>query len=481
MKVVTFIRVEHDMTRRTLFAVLLLLVVITGFAYYMFFSNNTLSHHKKTWLCFLEPSTDSGVEQVFIEAVNGSRVCPVLYSVSIRLRPGYRLKSARVGSSTFGKPSFKVLVDENATLRIETERIRVHVEILSNTTGSYAIINGVNVTLPYSLEVFYGDRISVTPLNTTNRIALNQTVTLIAQRDIALRLYFVNASSKTKRIDWRYTGRLPECDGVLVYSNARNATALVNGRNVTLPFCAKPPVLVRGVYKQQLNATHSLWLAWYWVDYGSERVWWSYGINGSTLKIRKPARVEIHYLLGLKDLPYVLRIDPVVFEDWFKEAPWNVSQDGGEIRIIGLNKTWWGEYIFFVIVVVPKEVGWLRVRVSGLPSLSTIYISPVLLLGQEYNGPAFAKYSTSGTVVVDINMTAFRLYWLAKSKGEKAVLKNWGNFKLDHEGIKTVEAAKNLKLKPAERLPNTGEQALLIVFYGRYSRAVSVSILGVAP
>jgi len=155
---------------------------------------------------------------------------------------------------------------------------------------------------------------------------------------------------------------------VLVAADVPNASAYVNGELVELPHVAPAPSVVEGVFEVPYNETHSYWLAWYWVEEENKTWWWSYGINGSKLCVEKPAKVTLHYVLGLKGLPYVAGV--IYPEDWnisycslydyYVENGWvkiNNSRPG-----VGCENCRWGD----LILELSDKYGYIYIEAEGV-------------------------------------------------------------------------------------------------------------------
>lgn len=482
-------------------ATVLALIVAAGL-YYVFLVNhpqNTPEKPRLSRLCYLEPSLDEGVERVFVRTLNGSRACPVMYSVEIRLKEGYRLRSATVGGKAFKGLKFNVLVSENETLKVETERIKIRVEILSNATGAYALVNGANVSLPYSLEVDYGEWLNVTPIEVVGLKPLNGTVILRPVEDISLKLYYINASSVVKGVDWRFNGSLPSCEGVLVYSNARLAWAIVDGRNVTLPYCASNSVEVEGSFELPLNKTHSLWLAWY----NASGTVYPY-FESEKIEV-KDGVVELHYVVGLRGLPYVARLDLALLRDWYEAYRWNVSVEDGWIRLTpGTYMQKWGLSIYgFVFIVLPDKANkvWVEIMVEKVETDRSIEaqveVTPLYLVGQKFCGAPCLAYPFNDTpkrIRASIDLRLVRTYWSVKKVWDESIGYRYPDYCLPDEFNSTLEnlvwkissiyfAHRTLDLQDIEWLPNTGETGLLISIdcYSRQIIPIKIRIIGVSP
>ncbi len=100
---------------------------------------------------------------------------------------------------------------------------------------------------------------------------------------------------------------------------AGNSTRIrVDGR-VCLPAPGGGAYVVAPLRGPDYDAERVWWLEWYWVDAnlnGSWDFWWSPVLNGSELRVAAPARVELHYYPGLRDLPYVYKVEAWPYWDF---------------------------------------------------------------------------------------------------------------------------------------------------------------------
>ncbi|GEM_PF-5565200 len=319
-------------------------------------------------VCVPHIVADEGVAGVDVVPLSGSRACPARYRISVRVKPGYRLEGVEVGGKAYevgwNAAFITVTLEENATVRVYTRRLVYSVELTGNVSGP-VLVNGSRVRLPWRAELPYGAVLNVTPLPGGCLEPLNHSTVLRVTGSVEARLAWrvrhitvgvwgnysgsvlVNGTRYQvpfnltvpcgaslnitpvggQRGLWRIlplngsfllTARenvslglywLLRCDGVLVTANVPNASALVDGVLRGLPYCARPPVVVEGVFGgPAINGTHRWWLGWCWVEERGKRWWWSYGVNGSRLRVEGPANVTLYYLPGLRGLPYVERV-----------------------------------------------------------------------------------------------------------------------------------------------------------------------------
>jgi len=114
---------------------------------------------------------------------------------------------------------------------------------------------------------------------------------LVMDRDLVVEAWF-----------WRPTyGRY----SLLIVSNALNAYAYVNGERVELPHCisAEEPfsALVEAPRELSINETYSWWLGWWNL---SGRCAPYFVEQAKLVEVSGNLTLEIHYVLGLRELPY---------------------------------------------------------------------------------------------------------------------------------------------------------------------------------
>ena len=244
----------------------------------------------------------------------------------------WRLREWRVNGTPRAADERLVLFVNGPTL-VEAvfERVMVRLVIFGNASPASVAVNGTVYQLPYNASLPAGTYLEIAPVAEDDLVALDKPVTLKLEEDTEITLRFRKASNA-------YT---PVCraEGWVLVDSEAAKWAIVNGENRTLPVCVPAPAAVRGPFQVPLNETHSLWLAWYWVEQNGTMWWWSYGLNGSTLYLeRGPANVTLHYVLGLKDLPYVERVY------WHLSCYYNCTYKGrlvGEISWKGISDGWY--------------------------------------------------------------------------------------------------------------------------------------------
>jgi len=296
--------------------------------------------------CLLKVYGDRGVQEI---RVSGNKTCPASYVVEITVKRGYRLKSARIGGHEYNSTRFTVSLTDNATLAVSTERLYVTIRVLVNASAPY-LLNGTEHRGNATLRVPLGARMNLTLLpgrrGSFDLVPLNASAMLVASGNATVRLYW-----------------LQRCRGVLVKSNVPVPL---------LPACHKPPIVLSyGLAGPTINATHRYWLAWYWVREGNRTWWWSPGINGTKLHIERPANVTLHYIPGLKTLPYVERVYQwpeahvkyaglrVWVEDGWAKAKANLTY-----QFFYLNGTKYGGPVYYYVLVLqaPPDVSLVKVE-----------------------------------------------------------------------------------------------------------------------
>ncbi|GEM_PF-1979267 len=253
-------------------------------------------------VCLLEARNGTGYTVYLVKT--GGR-CPSAWSYRVVPRHGWRIASITLHTANRTaslNATGSLIIYGNASLVVEAERVYVSVRILVNASAPY-LVNGTEHKGPTTLRVPLGSLIVIKAkpqkAGVGSYIPLNSTVVYTADQNTTLRLYWAY------RIN--YTCKPGE---IWIITNLReNVTAYINGKPVQLPTCIRPPVVVEGVFAgPAINGTHRYWLGWYWVEEGGRRWWWSYGINGSRLRVEGPANITLYYLPGLKGLPYVERV-----------------------------------------------------------------------------------------------------------------------------------------------------------------------------
>ena len=160
---------------------------------------------------------------------------------------------------------------------------------------------------------------------------------LIMDRDHTLEVFFEKVVEEEVR--GRYVLR--------IVSNVRNAYAVVNGEKVELPYTIalneSKTVTLEGNWSLPYNSTHSWWLGWYNLMGVNEK--------GETIETIIPYHamdcievlldgnytLEIHYVHGLKQLPYVL--------NWYKRT---YEEEGVKMILWYMNKV---EYVNYSLVM----------------------------------------------------------------------------------------------------------------------------------
>jgi len=117
------------------------------------------------------------------------------------------------------------------------------------------------------------------------------------------------------------------------------------------------------LFEVPYNETHSYWLAWYWVEEENKTWWWSYGINGSKLCVNTTANVTLHYVLGLKELPYVLDYG------WWAGEWYEVYKKDCKFWAENLSLMVEGDegaYSARLYVKLSEDFGWVAVELKAL-------------------------------------------------------------------------------------------------------------------
>ncbi len=190
-----------------------------------------------------------------------------------------------------------------------------------------------------------------------------------------------------------------------IVSNVENAKALVNGEEVELPYAVgfneSRWIDVEGVWSLPYNETLNWWLAWYnltGVDSKNKtikKITTYYKSKTISLKLDGNYTLEIHYVKGLKNLPYVLKVwthrelspdRPKIFpgRDW----PHDVEIEDGYLRFYNFRDAPWS----VVIVLLEFDDGVKGATVRVWDNWKTIVpkdsygsvIIPIRLKGQLF-------------------------------------------------------------------------------------------------
>ena len=231
-----------------------------------------------------------------------------------------------------------------------------------NGPRGYSItVNGTPKCVPFVIETKCGTKLTLeasneSPLNATHKlkftgwltssgsIVLSRNLTLVLKRNESLTLNAIATSSALS------------CRGVLVKSEIPGATILTGAKRLSLPACLTPPVELEGEWFVPLNDTHGYWLAWYWIESNGVKYWWSYGLNGSRIKLDRPANVTLHYTLGLKELPYVTKVWVLPEHAWRVEKGICVYRVGNRSLYMAYRED--APYFLCILMLeVPREVG----------------------------------------------------------------------------------------------------------------------------
>lgn len=415
----------------------------------------------------------SAAEQVQLEA--GSIVI-----LEASAEKYWRLREWRVNGTPRGANE-RLLLFINGPTQVKAvfERVMVRLVILGNASPASVDVNGTVYPLPYNATLPAGTYLEIAPVAEGDLIALDKPLEVRLEEDTEITLRFRKPSTQVKA-----------CKGeemVLVEGDAAK-WAIVNGENRTLPVCVPAPVAVKGPFRVPFNKTHSLWLAWYWIEQNGSKWWWSYGINGSTLYLEHgPANVTLHYVLGLKQLPYVVNVwNYTPIEYYVQRSYVYVFEDYG-IKLIPT-----GRHRYFntmTLLELPREFGLVEVEVRfGARRMNPEYVFSLGIIWLD--GDKFAHLPTlgispnpQGPTIVLLNGTVAKMAWKAG--------KNWENrYSLHYTGddpympifrnnpsywvywedelseswekgvMLTLDCSLNMSWQPWEVLPDTGRPAI---------------------
>jgi len=422
-------------------------------------------------LCLLKVLSDKGVEEIH---VSGNKTCPASYVVEIIVKRGYRLRRVRIGAHEYNSTIFTVTLTDNATLIVLTERIYVSLRVLVNGSAPY-LVNGSERRGDATLRVPLGARVNITGLQGRWRgfelAPLNRSTTVEATGNMTVHLYW-----------------LRRCQGVYVTSNVPVPL---------LPACHKPPLtLSYGLAGPTINATHRYWLAWYWIEENGSRHWWSPGINGTKLHIPRPANITLHYIPGLKDLPYVLRVykwpEPY-FNGSCPLSPGKAVEDievkDGWVHLYNFRPCTWPlsntKYLdSFVVMGLDGSVGVVKVEVY-VPSWKSSDMSDIVyvILDRGCKEANSSSYFVKDTEAIP---APHRLVVLYDGRGDESRYHGyWGKY-WDRTGtqyiqfnmygfVNTTDFGRYLFKYPC------APKILRIDVFGGLARDVYIRVLGVAP
>ena len=312
-----------------------------------------------------------------------------------------------------------VLVPENVTLLAKFRRIKVAVVFEANVTGAEVYINFKKYVLPTTLVFDYGEVVTVKALSFDHYVLLNGTGYVFrAEKNQTVKFFY--------RINETRVYEPVNISHICIVSNIGNATVLVDGVNRTTPYCFKTaymPVEIEGKWEIPYNETHSWWLGWYWVEEGNKTWWWSYGLNGSRLYLSKSANVTLHYVLGLKELPYVVEVWNYTPIEYYVQRSYTYTFEDYGIKLIPT-----GRHRYFntmTLLELPGEFGLVEVEVRfGARRMNPEYVFSLGIIWLD--GDKFANLPTlgispnpHGPTVVLLNGTVAKMAWLARQ--------NWTN------------------------------------------------------
>ena len=330
-------------------------------------------------------------------------------------------------------PATKPVISGNASSVNATPasppRVNVTVRLVAQSVAGPVLVNGSRVELPVTLRVARCSVLNVTQDSWPGWEALNGSLTVRACHNATLRLawrriyatvrfegegpFQLDGKNMTAPVALKlplYTvhnvTQLPYRRGAATYTPLNRSLTLNVTGNVTvrlawemrcrgvsfrsepvgvrgLPKCLPVPVTVEFPLEgPAINSTHRYWLAWYWIEENGSKWWWSPGINGSKLRIDKPANVTLHYLPGLKNLPYVVRV--YRWPEAYVRAGMRVWVGGGWVRA-NASKPFtftskYGTYDYYdyvVIFSVPGDAGLVEVEAyvpSGNGHITLYYL-----------------------------------------------------------------------------------------------------------
>ncbi len=203
----------------------------------------------------------------------------------------------------------------NTTVIAYFKRVYFYVNI---TSDGVVLLNGSRIDTPYTIR--YREKITLKLSGI--RYLENNTIVKplkyvvngeeIKNTTLTLKLSYENAT-----VELQYT-REPVGSKILITSNHAPFCYLDNS-TIELPATASGGLLY-GNWSIYLNETHSWWLGWYTVTYRNGTTkHFSYYKYPAVMLNEEMEKVEIHYVLGLRGLPYVRRI-------WyFPPFRWNYS------------------------------------------------------------------------------------------------------------------------------------------------------------
>ncbi len=437
--------------------------------------------------------------------LNGTPVNNLEVKLARGVKLSFSAKPAKGWRFAYWAVNGNKLVERNLTLilRGETKVTAVFkglvcmLRIISNLSNR-AYVNENEVALPFESKYSCGKRITIAPARIKGYRPLNSTSAIILNRNLTVSLLYVKEHADA-------------CEnGISIISNIARRV-LVNGLNVTLPYCARPPAIIQGAFEIPHNSTHSWWLGWYLVRPANKHVyWWSYGINGSVLYVDEPGEVKVHYLLGLKDLPYVVKI-------------WNYSSYGYKTGIFRYrlqdNKIMFyitpGKHAFYGfegLLEFSSDIGLIEVDVEFdvfKDFGQTLSVGVIYLEGDKMSRLPVLGVSPNpyGVTRVMLNVSVFKMAWIKWKSWDKRydVASNisepyislflynpsywvfWG--KRLHtswrEGVFLTPLTRLVypsSSAPFERLPDTGNPAVWLDFCSESNfEKVSVWIGGVSP
>ena len=310
----------------------------------------------------------------FLNARNGSHyivhlysrdtLCPATWRYSVATAPGYNVQVYLSNGSKL-PPRGTLFLGGNASLIVKASRVNVTVKFAVNAPAPY-LVNGSQHRGNLTLTLPWGATLNITPL----RLEKGPELLTPINRSLTLNV----TGNVTVRLAWEM-----RCRGV----SFRSEPVGVRG----LPKCLPVPVTVEFPLEgPAINSTHRYWLAWYWIEENGSKWWWSPGINGSKLRINRPANVTLHYVLGLKELPYVLKvykwpqahIKYAGLKVWIEDG-WAKAKANLTYMYFYLNGTKYGGHVYYYVLVLeaPSNASLVKVEVYAPGRPGHLFLVPL--------------------------------------------------------------------------------------------------------
>jgi len=210
-----------------------------------------------------------------------------------------------INNSKVVENPLKITLNGNTTIKPYFKRIYFYIKLNSNGT---LLLNGSEVKTPYILR--YREKITLN-ISGIRRLVKNTIYypksILLDNRSVEnpIILEYRNAS-----IILLYGVEKGGENKILITSNAAKY-CYINGSRIELPtyIYISAPTKLYGEFNIPLNKAHSYWLGWYTIKYKNNKTkTLSYYRNKSIEIASNTREIYIHYVRGLKNLPYVLKI-----------------------------------------------------------------------------------------------------------------------------------------------------------------------------